>query len=271
MDEAVPEITYTTMLGEMFRCGKQNLGVLVQASLVFAIPGAILGFFSMLYFRDLETLGTGSYLVTGPIGVVFQGLTLGAVTLIVAGALDGQEVGAGTAARKALQRVVSIVIAVFVASIAIYISMMACFVPVLFVAPGLALTVPVLMVRPVGPLGAIEGSWRMTRGHRRAILSAFVAVVLISGTLNIGATVLFFFQGGVEAYFVSNPYRNLSMVSLVGVSVAYLFAALVGSILIGTLATVFYVRIAEQAAVPVQAAEMVDELPPPSGGGGAAA
>lgn len=106
-------------------------------------------------------------------------LAVAACTRAVAGAYSGEEVTWQASLRAALGKLAPLLGALIFTVVAVLLGSLLLLLPGLFVLVRLAVVVPALIVEDLGPLGAVDRSWKLVSGRWWATFGAGAIVVIL--------------------------------------------------------------------------------------------
>ena len=94
--------------------------------------------------------------------------------------LQGRSVSAVTSLMKGLQKVIPVAITYILFLFIVGIGLLFFLVPGLIFFSGLLLSVPIVVLEDLSPIAALQRSWNLSHGYKRAILNASILLFLLS-------------------------------------------------------------------------------------------
>lgn len=188
------------------------------------------------------------YLVFILVLLATQAVGQGGIVYSVAEQMSGRTPSLGQAFRVGLSRAFWVFLTTLLATIAIMIGMVFCFVPGVVVAIFLCVAAPVCIVEKLGPIDSLQRSVALTEGNRLTIFLVFLAVMVgwFVIAMCIIAPVQLLVVGGAAAaggaQGVQAMQNPLSLPAIIGEIINIpitLFASMAGS----TLIAVIYARL----------------------------
>ena len=115
--------------------------------------------------------------IASQIGMV---IAAAAAMLVAAEAYVGTSSDWRLSAAAGLRRIIPIVVATVVVTVAVAIGFVLVLVPGIFLAVSFAVFTPVLMIERVGPIESLGRSWRLVTGERWRLFGAGLSMIIIS-------------------------------------------------------------------------------------------
>ena len=161
------------LIGETWRLVRSHGRQLLMVALVFLVPANL----ALAYaWDDSETFGLAAQMAFGLIGYAWiYGALLAAIARPSRSALEPYG--------RTVDRVPALVVANFVALIAVLVGLFLLVVPGLLIAARWIVATPLIVIDRRGPLAALEGSNGLVRGRTWTVVGAFVIVVLGTAAL----------------------------------------------------------------------------------------
>jgi hypothetical protein len=187
-----------------FRLVRRRFGTLVVCTLAVAVPLTILRTFLLFstndaafeYSSDGSTTATSSAAVAGTLianvlQYVMLVLVIAACFRAVSAAYLGREVGAGESLRFAVGRMLPLLAAMLLVSLAILLAFVLLILPAIWLGVRLSVTFPAIVFERLGPLAGMRRSFRLVRGswwRTCAVLLVTFALMFVLG-LAFGAVI----------------------------------------------------------------------------------
>jgi hypothetical protein len=253
------------VLDETFRIYRRRFVPIITTMAVVVVPSSLLSLVLILltgisgpnFERAIERgdyagliVGGGVFFVLGIVTAVFSLAAVGAVTLIAAGGVLGQQISVGAAYRRAFSRFWSLLGAGLVTSLTLGILIITCLgIPFAFyIGLGWAVSFPVIMLEGRGPIEALRRSWELVGGNRWRQLVIWLLMFLIFYLLISIPTGLFAFVAGILAAIFSSNQGAVILVQTGNVLFSAIAQTLFGGILYITATLLYYdLRIRKEA------------------------
>lgn len=136
---------------------------------------------------DADGTAITGMLISALLSMLMAMLALAACTRAVAGAYSGEEITWQESLRAALGKLAPLIGAVLLTMVAVLLGFMLLIIPGLYVFFRLAVVVPAVIVEDLGPVGAVDRSWKLVGGRWWAtfalVASIMILVSLIAGVL----------------------------------------------------------------------------------------
>jgi hypothetical protein len=181
------------MLDAGFKLFRQRFGTLMVCVLVPVVPLSIISTLIVASVDDTAfdvnapASDSGSADVANLIDNVLSGaaaaIAIAACFKVISSAYLGERADAGESLRYGLSRLLPLIVAYFVMSIAIGLGLVALLIPGIFLAIKWSMTFPAIVAERAGPFAAMGRSWDLTRGHWWRTFGTLLVVLLISFVL----------------------------------------------------------------------------------------
>ena len=216
---------------------RKNAGPILGVIAVFMLPGAtIAGVVGHMYNPlAIDPSNVGPFLAAtwgmSVISLIFYAIAHAAALFVALDWLGGGTPSFGSAAQRAVARIVAIVVTSILVYLAFGFGFLLCFVPGFIALAGFSLAIPALLAEQLGPIAAMRRSWELTKGHRLVILAVFmvvgVATAIISTVLQV-AMAGNIFADPMTPYRVSLTTWTVQQILgyIIGVFVSAVFAVL---------------------------------------------
>ncbi len=183
-------------IGEILETGfkllRGRFSTLIACVLVPVVPLTILGTALAAAIDpdryDVDATGTSSSadlanLVDNLLGGCAAAIAIAAGFPVISSAYLGEQVDARTSLRYGLSRLLPLLVAYFVISIAVGLGLIALVIPGVFLAIKWSITFPAIVAERTGAFDGMTRSWELTRGTWWRVFGALVVVLLISFVL----------------------------------------------------------------------------------------
>lgn len=200
---------------------------------VFMLPGAVIaGVVGRLYNpTNVDAANMGSFFVAtwgaSIASMLFYAIAQSAALFVALDWLAGDTSSFSSASRRALSRIVGIIITSVLFYLAFGIGIVLCFIPGFIALAGFGLAIPALLAERLGPVQAMQRSWELTKGHRLLILTALLSVGF--ATMVVSVVVQFATVGNVFAD-PTAPYKVSLTAWTVQHGLNYLFGIVVTAV-----------------------------------------
>jgi hypothetical protein len=253
------------VLDETFRIYRRRFVPIITTMAVVVVPSSLLslgvilatGFSGPQLERAIERgdytaaiVGGAAFFVLGIVTAVISLAAVGAVTLMAASGVLGQQIGVGEAYRQAFSRFWSLLLGGLITGLTLSVLIITCIgIPfAFFIGLGWALTFPVIMIEGRGATDSLGRSWELVRGHRWRQLVIWILMILIFYLLVSVPTGLFSFLVTIVAALSAGNQTAVLLAQTGNVLVSAIAQTLFGGILYITSTLLYYdLRIRKEA------------------------